>query len=1262
MSLQLLLTGTHLARWAEERRAQGMLPHLVRRLILATTDPILRIDFPAEDAVNRPGYDGFLQTVSGNTFTPPGQSVWEMGVGQEPRQKANSDYASRTSDPANVVPGQTTFVFVTPRRWQGKTDWAAEKRAENVWADIRAYDADDLEQWLETAPAVAAWACRLIHRLPDGLRDLEEVGEEWAGRTNPPLNPEILLAGRGDCAERVRGWLAGPPLVLSLRAYSSEEAIAFFASLVARQDDLVRERTRSRAVVVTTPEAWRGVAGGNPPLILIAPPAIGSPQQAVRRGHHVLVAYGNDAGGLPVDVDLPRPGRRELEAALAAMGVPDGRARQLACESKGQITALLDLLGPGPVCNPPWATPAAAPALVPLLLAGAWSQAEGDAEAVAQLAHASPEELARLLARWANEADPPVRLVSGVWQWLSRKRAWPHLSRYITANHLAAFRQAVTTVLGEIDPGLDLPAEERWLAPLHNRARRYSGHLREGLAEGLAILATRGAGPLSGVGAEDFTRGVVCDLFGTELDPRRWCSLAGVLPLLAEAAPDVFLTAVERDVIGRPEVLASLFEEEGVFGGSRHTHLLCALETLAWSAEHLSRAAVALAGLAARDPGGRMANRPRESLRAIFLPWRPQTSAPLGVRFAALDAVAREDEEVAFGVCRQMLPRGHDAVTPTSRPRWRTWRPDTAEGVPEEDYQHAVQLALERLLAGAANDIRRWAGLLHPFPVLDPHQTAALVDALEAADLCRLLPQEREDLRYAVRRVVHLKRSHDNLFPGLGPALVGRLEAVYHCLAPDDLVQRHAWLFGHSPDILSVQGEGWEAEHAAVEVERAAAVAECLEALGIDAVVQLAERAQNPFLPGWFAGNSDLPEESLAALLALCLDRREGASSTCGLGAVAGRLRRCGWAWVEQLFAAGGGRDWPAGRRARFACGLLFEVRVWDMVEAWGEEAASIYWREVGAQWAGNAASDAPRAVRTLVARGRVFRALELASMYLAGDRTHKDVPPDVYLEVLRATVTAGHGETPASGDLLGYAVGELLDAVAKAGVADEGELARIEWFWLPVLRHTRRGLQTLQRGLSRDPQFFAAAIGLVYRPRGDGHPTRGPETIDETTLARAKQAWDLLQEWQVLPGACDDGTVDAGRLQEWATAARQCCGAAGHAARGDEHIGMILAHSPKGDDGAWPHEAVRAILESVRSEHLEAGLHVGVLKRRGATVRSRETGGEPERALAERHLQSAAEVAPAFPRTAAVLRRVAESYRREARHEDDRRDLEEFE
>jgi len=40
----------------------------------------------------------------------------------------------------------------------------------------------------------------------------------------------------------------------------------------------------------------------------------------------------------------------------------------------------------------------------------------------------------------------------------------------------------------------------------------------------------------------------------------------------------------------------------------------------------------------------------------------------------------------------------------------------------------------------------------------------------------------------------------------------------------------------------------------------------------------------------------------------------------------------------------------------------------------------------------------------------------------------------------------------------------------------------------------------------------------------------------------------------------------------------------------GDRCIGKLLSHSPTGNDGVWPHETVRDILERYESRGIEVG------------------------------------------------------------------------
>ena len=91
-----------------------------------------------------------------------------------------------------------------------------------------------------------------------------------------------------------------------------------------------------------------------------------------------------------------------------------------------------------------------------------------------------------------------------------------------------------------------------------------------------------------------------------------------------------------------------------------------------------------------------------------------------------------------------------------------------------------------------------------------------------------------------------------------------------------------------------------------------------------------------------------------------------------------------------------------------------------------------------------------------------------------------------------------------------------------------------------------------------------------------------------------------------------------------------------------------------------WPHSAVCDVIDTVASADLERGLEVGVYNSRGMVTKHPFEGGRQERQLAERYAGFAATLSDRWPRTAAMLRRLADSYRLEALREDQRAELRE--
>jgi hypothetical protein len=168
----------HLARrhdivtWAQRVDAPADLPRLVRQLVGQTDDQVVELQMRADEGVRLQGYDGVSRALRGSPFVPEGFAVWEMGTSYDTKGKADDDYSKRTADPLGVKPEETTFVFVTPRSWPGKGDWANEKREKGAWASVVALDVDDIDQAFERAPAAHVWFSELVGIPAQGAQSL----------------------------------------------------------------------------------------------------------------------------------------------------------------------------------------------------------------------------------------------------------------------------------------------------------------------------------------------------------------------------------------------------------------------------------------------------------------------------------------------------------------------------------------------------------------------------------------------------------------------------------------------------------------------------------------------------------------------------------------------------------------------------------------------------------------------------------------------------------------------------------------------------------------------------------------------------------------------------------------------------------------------------------------------------------------------------------------------------------------------------------
>jgi hypothetical protein len=144
------------------------------------------------------------------------------------------------------------------------------------------------------------------------------------------------------------------------------------------------------------------------------------------------------------------------------------------------------------------------------------------------------------------------------------------------------------------------------------------------------------------------------------------------------------------------------------------------------------------------------------------------------------------------------------------------------------------------------------------------------------------------------------------------------------------------------------------------------------------------------------------------------------------------------------------------------------------------------------------------------------------------------------------------------------------------------------------------------------------------------------------------------LRSWDTPLGVGLDGTVDADYLLARVAEARRLLSESRRLTPGDAAIGSVLAHVPPGSDGIWPAAPVRDLVEELESDAFESGLSSGKINSRGLMTWSLTEGGAKDRAFAAQLCAWADRVADQ-PRTAALLRMMAERDEAWGRREDER-------
>ena len=1259
MECTKIITAEDLSRYANSYISRGVIPELVYHLVRQSISEGDVCRIPYGDSIKQQGLDGVVEcTYNDLSFVPEGRSYWEIGTGVGSKKKATDDLIKRTEQVAESVRRNTSFVFVTPRSsgsWEEA--WLAE-HAEDGWKEIRIVDGVKLADWLREFPAIALWLATKIGIIPkeSGITTPMEYWKENFCRGQdaaPLLPPSLYTATRENACRALEEVFTGKQQCLFICPESEDGVNDFVAAYFASSKDEKIKKYANQCLFISEPEAWKSIAGLRKPHILVADTELDldSERQDLRvfaenRGHRLVIPlFGSLSDPNAKVVKLPSPIQYQIEEILRNEKFSDIRARELAQIGNRRLSALRRYIWGGSV--PRYAKWDCADDIARVNLLGRWSDRNSaDVQVLENILEIEGRKGLGKLRSILSHADTPLARLDGKWRIVPRGEVWNTLGNRLSDEDLEHFQEMALLVLGERDPKFDLPKEERYAANVLGKELKYSGRLRKGVAETLALMGSRPEKleQCSHGKAEAVAAYVVRNLLH-EADWERWAGLDPLMPLLAEAAPKVFLDAVEEalgDLGNTPFHAIFMQEGDGLFGGNYMTGLLWGLECLAWSHDYLARVAVILADLASIDPGGRYSNRPAQSFADIFLPWHLQTTASLDQRMVAIKVVLKEQPNVGWKLLLSLLPHSLGSTSGCYRPVWRNFIPaDWEDGVLVSEYWAQIHMLAEFAAEMAHSDVERLMELMDRLSDLPQETQEVVLNHLMSDHILRMPEPERVIIWEKLDGLVRRHRKFSNAQWALPKETITKIEQIANDITPADLMLRYRYLFSESDHDLFDEKGKYEEQRERLDEKRRLALAEIMGDGDFARCLDFAQKTAMPYKVGQTLGGiaSDRVE---AEILPSQLTADDEVVKRVVAGFVWARFWQRGIQWVDELLK----RNWETPLRAEFLLLLPFQGEIWERVSSYlGKSYEELYWKHVDVRM-GVWKWEDPFVIEKLIAYGRagaVVTCLTYALDYEEG------FDPDIVTRALIAVL-----ENPQEIEQLErYDTVELIKRLQSSTGVDIEALYQIEMNFLPWFDRLSGDVPVaLEKSLASDPAFFAEMIKYAFRSKNDSADSAEQKDAQKQFLA--ERAYMLLNNWRSCPGIQEDGALNEEVFRNWVTEARRITEESGHDEIAQIELGKVLAYAPQDPGGLWIHKAVAAVLNERTTGRMRFNFMIALMNQRGVYSFSH---GSKERELARGYREKAEALDIAgYTRFATTMRELADQYDADAER-DERRD-----
>lgn len=1247
------ITSTDIKQWADRRDAQSVLPELVTRLIRATTSNITQIRFPSGDAVHLTGWDGILESSERIYNIDSGLSLWECGTNADPKNKANEDYDKRTKDSLGFERQTATYVFVTPRIWDGAEKWAQEKSSTYVWKKVVVLTAVELEDWLSLCPVVALWFAEHLHRQPlNKVRTIETFWNKWATGPKINLTPDILLGGRETEQQKIYQNLQQPSVSI-IQSMAQEESLAFAVACMLRHPQATD--LNNKCVIVEDEDILERLIEEYDNLIFIANVGNKNHIYATQKGHRVI--YATSIAEVPKVnelISLPEIDREKFIAALKASGIQSEYADQLSKETVRNITILRRRLKFDFTC-PEWAKPENIRELIPAILVGRWlDRSEGDKEVIAKLAGEPYDKYSDKLQRWLNSNDSPLVTVDGAWRIISPYDVFVYASNYISANDFFNYANVLNQIAADNDPDAAEKLISTSLRFWENK-QCYSGWLKEGIFQSAILISfvcesTTLQTPTHGkIWIDSLIRDIL-----EHSTIEWWYSNKRVLHLIAEASPRCYVDYIQNDLAKNDSIVRRLFVPKSdtidIFGpGENYTEVLRSLNMLSWEPELLLPVSRILMELSSVENNLNTTDKPINSLQMTYTVWYPQTYATLEQRLEILTGLSKKYPDQIFKLCKSLLNRlDHSVVFSNPIMRWRRF----GQAKPRATYDDII------------STINHICQLMTGICDLSEEQVCEMLDSADRLPigeanrklLFNYIQENKAHIvgSYAItnqiRHTIYRHKLYSDAEWALSPNEMAQWECLLQGIEAKDPIQKYRWIF---KDHYLESSEIDRRDHDFPTIYReelkirSNALREIYDAHGIAGIYKFAQLVECPLIVGETYAHI-CQQNDFQEIVDIV---KQASDSLCQFakGFFCCYANRFG---IQKFIDEIGSlefSDFEDGIREALTS-IPSSKTVWQYVETIPEEARLYYWKHAQIGVCENAVDNI-----FLINKLNSVHGYDKSIYIIYRTLEKQSIPSQLIIDTILGA--ASHPDDFGNK----FELSEVVIALDKRNDVDTEKLFFIEFIFYTLLKQYGHSADIrLIDELMSHPRSLMDILNFMYLSSDPVEREVELEKATPNSKTFAHLAFDLLWDLRRTPCVDQAYAIDEDNLKKYIQELRELGANAHKLERIDSTIGELLANYPEIED--YPPKAICEIIEDLNNPNVNSGFRTRTFNKRGVTIRPAGEGGSLEKAESLKYKRYADKVRFSYPVIAGIFDNLSAEYQDMSIKEDKRTKIEKME